>query len=662
MRSVQRASLAFLGAGQVGVPRRRDVALGQGERRLGQGQRPLGADPREGDDPVPRVRRAMDGHPAAALAVVGAQPADPGDDRRDRIGPVAGRDRRAEVDQRVAAGVALAVPGPPPADGDLELDHRLEPVDVGPFEQAGLDQSHGPGRIARCQRPRLRAMTAPTDAAARRPPPPSSTRCAPPSPPTCRPTSPTSSASSTSTAGATRPAGVDEVGRWVAAFLDGARRRRSRPGPTRPAASGRRSSPRSAAGPRRRASLLIGHMDTVFDPGTAAERPFRIDDGIAYGPGVTDMKSGLLAGLYALKAIIAERGGLPFERLMFIANPDEEIGSPTSTPHIRERRRRQRRRARARVRPRQRRHRVGAQGHPRPADRPSTAGPPTPASSPRRAAARSSRRPGSSRPARAQRPLAGRDGQRRGDRRRDAAQRRRRALLARGRRPRATDARGARDRRGRDPADRRGDRGPGHDRRVRRRWRAGGRWRSSSAAAGSSSTPRPSPARSASRSPTPRPAARPTPTRRPGWASRASTASGRSAATTTRPAEYLEVDSIVPRTTLLAGLLLAIAADPEVLAWRAEPRRAGGGRRRVVTERRRISSGGPWEAVAGLQPGDRRRRRRAGSPARPTPGPTAGRAIRATSPPRRGRPSRSSRRRSPRRASRSPTSSGPGCS
>ena len=75
-------------------------------------------------------------------------------------------------------------------------------------------------------------------------------------------------------------------------------------------------------------------MDTVFDPGTVAERPFRTEDGIAYGPGVTDMKSGLLAGLYALKAIIVERGGLPFERLVFVANPDEEIGSPTSTPHI----------------------------------------------------------------------------------------------------------------------------------------------------------------------------------------------------------------------------------------------------------------------------------------------------------------------------------------
>ena len=34
------------------------------------------------------------------------------------------------------------------------------------------------------------------------------------------------------------------------------------------------------------------------------------------------------------------------------------------------------------------------------------------------------------------------------------------------------------------------------------------------------------------------------------------------------PAEYLDVESIVPRTTMLAGLLLAIAADPEILAWR----------------------------------------------------------------------------------------------
>ena len=76
-------------------------------------------------------------------------------------------------------------------------------------------------------------------------------------------------------------------------------------------------------------------MDTVFDPGTAADRPFAIDDkGIATGPGVTDMKSGLLAGLYAIAAL-RETVGLPLARIVFVANPDEEIGSPASTPHIR---------------------------------------------------------------------------------------------------------------------------------------------------------------------------------------------------------------------------------------------------------------------------------------------------------------------------------------
>jgi glutamate carboxypeptidase len=50
------------------------------------------------------------------------------------------------------------------------------------------------------------------------------------------------------------------------------------------------------------------------------------------------MKSGLLAGLHALAALratLAEPAWLPFGRLVFIANPDEEIGSPSSTPHVR---------------------------------------------------------------------------------------------------------------------------------------------------------------------------------------------------------------------------------------------------------------------------------------------------------------------------------------
>lgn len=134
--------------------------------------------------------------------------------------------------------------------------------------------------------------------------------------------------------GSYTPAGVNEVGRWTGAFLaelGAAVEYRPDPdgrlGDTVVAAfSGRPDGPRL---------MLIGHLDTVFDPGTAAKRPFRMDDGVAHGPGVTDMKSGLLAGLYALKALIGEHGGLPFERLVFVANPDEEIGSPTSTSHIR---------------------------------------------------------------------------------------------------------------------------------------------------------------------------------------------------------------------------------------------------------------------------------------------------------------------------------------
>jgi glutamate carboxypeptidase len=84
-------------------------------------------------------------------------------------------------------------------------------------------------------------------------------------------------------------------------------------------------------GPR---ALLIGHTDTVFPVGTAEQRPFRLSDGIATGPGVADMKAGLLTLLHGLGAVLAA-GGLPFERLTVIANPDEEIGSPVSTPHVR---------------------------------------------------------------------------------------------------------------------------------------------------------------------------------------------------------------------------------------------------------------------------------------------------------------------------------------
>ena len=137
----------------------------------------------------------------------------------------------------------------------------------------------------------------------------------------------------------TKP-GVDQVGRWTSRFLErlGATvevRPDERLGDTVVGTfSGRKGGPRV---------LLIGHLDTVFPEGTARARPLRIEAGIARGPGVTDMKSGLLTGLYALLAMRAlgvddddEVADLPFERLVFVANPDEEIGSPSSSPHIRE--------------------------------------------------------------------------------------------------------------------------------------------------------------------------------------------------------------------------------------------------------------------------------------------------------------------------------------
>jgi len=88
-----------------------------------------------------------------------------------------------------------------------------------------------------------------------------------------------------------------------------------------------------AGGP---SALLVGHMDTVYPDGTAARRPYTERGNRAHGPGVTDMKAGLLAGLHAIGAVAEVNGGLPFGRLVFIANPDEEIGSPVSRPVIRQ--------------------------------------------------------------------------------------------------------------------------------------------------------------------------------------------------------------------------------------------------------------------------------------------------------------------------------------
>jgi glutamate carboxypeptidase len=81
--------------------------------------------------------------------------------------------------------------------------------------------------------------------------------------------------------------------------------------------------------------LLVCHMDTVWPDGTAKARPFRVEGDRALGAGVSDAKSGLLAGIEAVEALRA-LGFDGFGSVTFVCNPDEEAGSPFSGPAIRE--------------------------------------------------------------------------------------------------------------------------------------------------------------------------------------------------------------------------------------------------------------------------------------------------------------------------------------
>jgi glutamate carboxypeptidase len=91
---------------------------------------------------------------------------------------------------------------------------------------------------------------------------------------------------------------------------------------------------RAPAGPRLPAQLLLGHCDTVWPLGMLATMPVETRDGRLYGPGVYDMKGGLVQALFALRALRELRLEPPAVPLLFV-NSDEEIGSGESTRWVR---------------------------------------------------------------------------------------------------------------------------------------------------------------------------------------------------------------------------------------------------------------------------------------------------------------------------------------
>jgi glutamate carboxypeptidase len=92
-----------------------------------------------------------------------------------------------------------------------------------------------------------------------------------------------------------------------------------------------RPKPRRAGRP---VQLLVGHCDTVWPVGTVGQMPVRVEGETVRGPGVFDMKGGLVQMLYALRAV-RELGLRPPADGVAVINSDEEIGSPDSTPLIR---------------------------------------------------------------------------------------------------------------------------------------------------------------------------------------------------------------------------------------------------------------------------------------------------------------------------------------
>ena len=81
--------------------------------------------------------------------------------------------------------------------------------------------------------------------------------------------------------------------------------------------------------------MLLCHMDTVWPKGTIENRPFTVKEGLAYGPGILDMKAGIAIALHALETL-RTHGMQPKHKIKIVLNSDEETGSTSSRQLIEE--------------------------------------------------------------------------------------------------------------------------------------------------------------------------------------------------------------------------------------------------------------------------------------------------------------------------------------
>ncbi len=93
---------------------------------------------------------------------------------------------------------------------------------------------------------------------------------------------------------------------------------------------GRGDAVRVRIGEERGGTLLLGHLDTVWPAGTLADIPFSVEDGVARGPGVFDMKGGIAVAIAVLESV-AKGDVNPAGGVSFVLTPDEEIGSGASS-------------------------------------------------------------------------------------------------------------------------------------------------------------------------------------------------------------------------------------------------------------------------------------------------------------------------------------------